>query len=357
MINIVLCGDQSRYQFLRELIKDNIEGFDTDTEFLQQRQVFVTNPQFADEKRSADENILCLTSPFIPLYTKLKFLQEGAMIPKENCLTKFMFFDEFPYRKDSRLKELSDGVARNPDAEWEIVLANDASSDMVGDISTLADALEEARASYADNYEVVDYSKGNAARLLIWRSENMTKKARRAMTSKIAASKDAIEELEMMWSGDEKVTDVLSLRTLKTFVEYSMAMNGHNVWEIYLDRAKKHFFNNEIGKNFVADKIRDAVYSMRLPNSFLQNRCEQELWSTVEQSFVDFMHSNDKHIFFYGQTKAEYEVFRKENRISTKFNSSIRLFFYEKLKKDILVSYITKTLKKMELIINGGGQN
>lgn len=345
-MRIIVLGDKSRYQFLRELI-GGAENRSLRTESLAGSLVKVT----ADRNIAEQEN--CYYSEKIPLFTELIFPDEWETHKVECCVNdKVLFFDEFPYRSDKEMQFI-ENFMKNDIVYCEIVLVRNYRKHLESDISDEEMALQEAQRSYAvEEYPVRIYGFGEKYDFLFWNAETIVADHKRTLKRKIKEIKENIE------FGFEVDYDVKFLEFklmmdnpafLDLFVKYDKRMKNKKLFQYFCGNAEAYFWkqNREKYSSFIRNIYSDYMGSICVWD---MEKDMAELVEQMELAFHDFL-KRENDIIYSGEEDG-YAFFMNSHLIELiNFKNDIRGFWELELKV-LLKKYMESRISRLEALMD-----
>lgn len=342
-MRLIITGDKSRYQFLRNMISETVDNRDVFfTEKLAERDIYLSS----NKKELAKDMYY---SRKIPLNTTVLFPKEygDSSINFENS-DRIIVFDEFPYATDEDVEKLEKILSVEKYGQIEVVILKNDRESLETDISTDDMAVCEA----IDRYEkkginVYTYSLNDRPDFLVWTSFNKNNLEEQVYKSIIKKIRDDVDAFDSVYELSFELSDISALvdfDMLARFFKFDKKIKGKNVWNFYYTKSFEFYWENntkvekfytELYKDIISDLCSwDLEEDIKSLNDVIRKKYERE--------FKSF-----KPIKFNGESD-EYEEFLNLNKKDiARFKNTIREFFLIGI-RDILKNRIIRNVKRME---------
>lgn len=357
MLNIIINGDKSRYQFLRYLMNEehfnNMESL-YNTELLSTETYHV----ISDKNNKLLKNSNYLYSMRIPLNTEVVFpteYQYDKVEYKRN--DRILFFDEFPYRTDKKIEELKKYVSCQ--CCLEIILVKNERRTLDTDISTIESALKLAEKEYKDSGYMVEIWTPGKRDILYWKYVAGTSKINLNMQKQIEdiqyqIGKEGESDSMLFW--DYSLGYVCKLKSIvedpnrrSLITEYKKIYNGKNIIEQYNNHAIQFWRDNE---NIIYSFINKLYSDLMIKICFWNMEDDlKELDKYIFTKYKQILENSNYKLVFCG-TESEYYNFLKEKaQVVQEYMKKITDFFQNGL-RNTLREYIIERLSILEEISN-----
>jgi hypothetical protein len=358
IVKIVVTGDNSRYQFLRELVpaerlESEAGGFHSESFY--DRSIVV----YRDRKLQPDftssgftKNMVEVFSDKIPFRTALHFPPEGTISTRKYGVNdRILVFDEFPYHTDSDKKYIYELGQKNPLSSFSIVLYRTERKGLSTDITTDDMAAEDAVNSYASKgFEIVQHKPQEDLKILFWKRQSIDSIVCKSYISQLAEVRTQINnffELEIIcWGLEEKLLDV---NVLNIFTKYKPIYKNKRVMAMYFQNALECYFGPSINDWFSPVL---NLYKQYMGNLIIWHE-EEDILMLLDNIKAEFI--NIKNLLsvytFKGSSEIEYNEFLFRTHAEIEFKNMIQDFFEKKI-ATILKKYILHRLDLLEELLN-----
>ena len=355
-MRLIILGDKSRYQFLRELIDNSIKNINLKTEILSEKDIEIKS-EYKNINQTEEKKIL--VSKKIPLNTVLFFPSEVSTNNKFEANDKILFFDEFPYRTATGIENIKNILKKNPNVNFEIILIKNNRKSLQSDLSNEKEAFEKAFKEYNfEKFKIKKVTLENNYRFLFWDFKEVIQNTNIFMNDlkEIKKSINILFDVEYDFEYIQ-IDEKLSEQLLDSFVKYKDIRNDstyslRNITHLLKENVLDYFFQNDYNyKHFFQ-------FSENLYLKYIEKICiwdkERELKKLKleirkrMEYFVSFPFSLE----FLGNTEEDYIYFYNKNKKEMiNFKNKIKTFFKKEL-CDLIKRYIENKIKKMEDLLN-----
>ena len=388
-MRLIILGDKSRYQFLRELIDNSIKNINLKTEILSEKDIEIKS-EYKNINQTEEKKIL--VSKKIPLNTVLFFPSEVSTNNKFESNDKILFFDEFPYRTATGIENIKNILKKNPNVNFEIILIKNNRKSLQSDLSNEKEAFEKAFKEYNfEKFKIKKVTLENNYRFLFWDFKEVIQNTNIFMNDlkEIKKSINILFDVEYDFEYIQ-IDEKLSEQLLDSFVKYKDIRNDST----YSLRNITHLLKENVRMSKILCKLTDKSSKFSTLLFYLHKN-----FYTLE-NVLDYFFQNDynyKHFFqfsenlylkyiekiciwdkerdleklkleirkrmeyfvsfpfsleFLGNTEEDYIYFYNKNKKEMiNFKNKIKTFFKKEL-CDLIKRYIENKIKKMEDLLN-----
>jgi hypothetical protein len=350
-MRIIVIGDNSRYQFLRQLVNmEDVDSRNFRSEYLQTMDVILC----CDKKEKLEglyysNKIPLNTRIYFPSYYKKRAFSSEFNI---NDSDKVIYFNEFPYLTDKCREELEKLKEGEKYSQLRVILLLNDRKFIDNDVTTQEDAVHEAMEAYKKmNIACTIYKPSDKPSFLLWDFDMEQGKDSKKYRCLLENARKKLDEFDSDYdlSYELELEDLVNDPNIRTDNIFSYSgLNEANVWDSFDSRAVGFFMKNPTVVNFYSE-----IYKKYIRNICVwdMERDLSDLQKTVNKEFVEKIKMHNSLV--YRGTELEYSQFLNNHRDETiEFSKRIIDFFGKEL-RNIIKLRTEKNIMKMEVFING----
>lgn len=330
-MRVIILGDKSRYQFLRQLLPE---------EQLYSEELVSKTLKLVSKASSLKEDRYISTK--IPLDTEVIFPDEVASVDFHFTQKDLvLYFDEMPYQTEFKIEQLDKLRANENIKALQVVLYNSKKDKLDTDITSSLDAREEAKKRLLKNrLPFIEYPEAGIDTLL-WRYEAILELKDKQLNN----LKKLSQKLEYTFALDyeldfiEVESEMLSPLVLESLFKYGNRDTGKSVLKTAVDRAVIACVRDRSLQRMVA-----ALYERYLKGYIVWNQEKdlEKIFAKMEQEFLKrvkiskdfkFPKGNDKYELELNRNKAQIMLLK--NQITDFFKDDLALFLKAQIQQRI----------------------
>lgn len=349
-MRVIVIGDKSRYQFLRFMTE---AGGTTNDQFKTEQLGLKTVKLLSNNRKNTDD---IFYSEKLPLSTEIVFPAEAD---KEGYVCgfndKIIFFDEFPYRTQEKVKSLSKFLEHNHVIYCEVILLINDRKSLKSDISSEMVAMEEAYERYLEEgIPVYKYKKGDNCDFLFWRSNSYLKTDLLRMRKNINAIRTNVFESALFeWDYELEFIKEIDKYCNPAILEALFAYDKNKVNQ----NATKYFINNACEFFWGSKTNRYVAFAEKMYINSIKNICVWDLkkdlvilYRNIISAFLSCFDDIPKIVYF--GTEDFYSIWINENiKIIIDIKNRIVEFFKVEL-CNVIKTQIEKRIEKLEELLD-----
>ncbi len=330
-MRVIILGDKSRYQFLRQLLPE---------EQLHSEELVSRTIKLVSRADSLKEDMYASTR--IPLDTEVIFPDEIVSVDfsfEQNDLV--LYFDEMPFQTEFEIEQL-DKLCENENIKaLQVVLYNSKKEKLDTDITSSLDAREEAKKRLLKNkIPFIEYPEAGID-ALIWHYEAVLELKDKQLNKlkKLSQKLEYTFVLDYELDFIEVESEMLSPLVLESLFRYVTQDVGKDVLKTAVDRAVIACVRDRRLQRMIA-----ALYEKYL-NEYIVWNAEKDLekiFEKMEQEFLKQVRNNRDFKFPKGNDQYELELNKNKaqvmllkNQITDFFKNDLALFLKAQIQQRI----------------------
>lgn len=338
-MQIIITGDKSRYQFLRNIVNQEISG---EINFFLTAQISENDIYVTSDKKKLEGNVYY--SSQIPLNTMLFFPGEYNSSVEYKINEKIVFFDEFPYKTERKMEQLNEIIHSNSYGQLEIILVYNNRNALESDITTEKTAMEETESEYKKQGLCVSRYDGHTRPdYLFWSLPEQVKQRPFSLGPIVDDVKIRVDTFESCYDLQYEFDLGMLLEDpmiLDSFFEYTNEIKGRNVWEVYYERICNYFWKDHSDiENFITDRYREGIAELCIWDISVDlldlNKNVRKLFADKMQGFEDLIFEGEKNDYSGFLNKNKKNILEFKQRIKTFFSTDLKTFLKMRIIKHI----------------------
>ena len=335
-----IIGDQSRFQYLKMLIGDAAYN----------ELVNVTTINTIEDVHVAcdqDGSNGVVISSEIPLNTEVIIQGTVRQGVEYEGYDKILIFDEFPYRT----KDIVEDVRKISDhpytREYEIILIEGEQKGLKSDVSTIEDAMNEAKKLYIQEGHSVKISSLSKIKELLFQTLDDSYDIYALLRKKLDYVLQYIHEdfdFEYDLVYEDFFDDIYMEKVMRDGIK-----RGGDIRKIFVGEISKRIVDRGHSKipMFVEEIYK---YFMKEINMWDLERDLKEFFVEIQGDFANFIYTNVEELCFQ-RSEQKYEVFYNQHRENiVRMKNCTRQFFKDELKQKIVERMENRIEKLKELL-------
>lgn len=353
---IIVLGDPSKYQFLKEIISSKMWNEIWNTNYrlsLANRFIEVEEGGLKEDTLDNLQQDKVRLTGKLPGGTLMVYPPEGDIKScKYDVTDRIVFFDEFPFREKTVLDQILKTARENPFNSVSVILYIPGRKSLSTDITSVESAIIEAKKQYAiKKIKVAMHKPNDYPDFLFWSSpqyyESMTTDLRR----KVEKVKNQINkcfefDFELLLIDLQQLIDVTELEHLTMF---NQILHGRCLYREYMNRFIAGYLNNpssqfmEIVIDFYEGYIGECqIWDMTQDVMALRQILKNDYLGSYQEE------TDEK---FLGTDKYEYKIFLMDTQIAVHFKIDLMDYMRKNL-PELIKKYLINKLKKLEELAN-----
>lgn len=337
-----IIGDQSRFQYLKMLIGDAAYN----------ELVNVTTINTIE-----DVHVVCdqdgsngvVISSEIPLNTEV--IIQGTVLQNVEYegYDKILIFDEFPYRTKDTVEDVRKISDHPHTREYEIILIEGEQKGLKSDVSTIEDAMNEAKKLYIQEGHSVKISSLSKIKELLFQTLDDSYDIYALLRKKLDYVLQYIHEdfdFEYDLVYEDFFDDIYMEKVMSGGIK-----RGGDIRKIFVDEISKRIVDRGHSK---IQMFIEGIYKyfMREINMWDLERDLKEFFVEIQGDFANFIYTNVEELCFQ-RNEQKYEVFYNQHRKNIVcMKDCTRQFFKDELKQKIVERMENRIEKLKELLGN-----
>lgn len=335
-----IIGDQSRFQYLKMLIGDAAYN----------ELVNVTTINTIE-----DVHVVCdqdgsngvLISSEIPLNTEV--IIQGTVLQNVEYegYDKILIFDEFPYRTKDTVEDVRKISDHPHTREYEIILIEGEQKGLKSDVSTIEDAMNEAKKLYTQEGHSVKISSLSKIKELLFQTLDDSYDIYALLRKKLDYVLQYIHEdfdFEYDLVYEDFFDDIYMEKVMRSGIK-----RGGDIRKIFVGEISKRIVDRG---HFKIQMFIEEIYKyfMKEINMWDLERDLKEFFVEIQGDFANFIYTNVEELCFQ-RSEQKYEVFYNQHRKNiVRMKNCTRQFFKDELKQKIVERMENRIEKLKELL-------
>lgn len=335
-----IIGDQSRFQYLKMLIGDAAYN----------ELVNVTTINTIEDVHVAcdqDGYNGVLISSEIPLNTEV--IIQGTVLQdvEYERYDKILIFDEFPYRTKDTVEDVRKISDHPHTREYEIILIEGEQKGLKSDVSTIEDAMNEAKKLYTQEGHSVKISSLSKIKELLFQTLDDSYDIYALLRKKLDYVLQYIHEdfdFEYDLVYEDFFDDIQMEKVMRGGIK-----RGGDIRKIFVGEISKRIVDRGHSK---IQMFIEGIYKyfMREINMWDLERDLKEFFVEIQGDFANFIYTNVEELCFQ-RSEQKYEVFYNQHRENiVRMKNCTRQFFKDELKQKIVERMENRIEKLKELL-------
>lgn len=335
-----IIGDQSRFQYLKMLIGDVAYN----------ELVNVTTIN-----KIEDVHVVCdqdgsngvVISSEIPLNTEV--IIQGTVLQdvEYEGYDKILIFDEFPYRTKDTVEDVRKISDHPHTREYEIILIEGEQKGLKSDVSTIEDAMNEAKKLYIQEGHSVKISSLSKIKELLFQTLDDSYDIYALLRKKLDYVLQYIHEdfdFEYDLVYEDFFDDIYMEKVMRGGIK-----RGGDIRKIFVGEISKRIVDRG---HFKIQMFIEEIYKyfMKEINMWDLERDLKEFFVEIQGDFANFIYTNVEELCFQ-RSEQKYEVFYNQHRKNiVRMKNCTRQFFKDELKQKIVERMENRIEKLKELL-------
>ncbi len=335
-----IIGDQSRFQYLKMLIGD--------VAYNELVNVTAIN-------KIEDVHVVCdqdgsngvVISSEIPLNTEVIIQGTVRQGVEYEGYDKILIFDEFPYRTKDIVEDVRKISDHPHTREYEIILIEGEQKGLKSDVSTIGDAMNEAKKLYAQEGHSVKISSLSKIKELLFQTLDDSYDIYALLRKKLDYVLQYIHEdfnFEYDLAYEDFFDDIYMEKVMSGGIK-----RGGDIRKIFVGEISKRIVDRGHSK---IQMFIEGIYKyfMREINMWDLERDLKEFFVEIQGDFANFIYTNVEELCFQ-RSEQKYEVFYNQHRENiVRMKNCTRQFFKDELKQKIVERMENRIEKLKELL-------
>ncbi len=260
-----------------------------------------------------------------------------------------MIFDEFPYRTKDTVEDVRKISDHPHTREYEIILIEGEQKGLKSDVSTIEDAMNEAKKLYTQEGHSVKISSLSKIKELLFQTLDDSYDIYALLRKKLDYVLQYIHEdfnFEYDLAYEDFFDDIYMEKVMSGGIK-----RGGDIRKIFVDEISKRIVDRGHSK---IQMFIEGIYKyfMREINMWDLERDLKEFFVEIQGDFANFIYTNVEELCFQ-RSEQKYEVFYNQHRKNiVHMKDCTRQFFKDELKQKIVERMENRIEKLKELLGN-----